>query len=108
VSRAPKKAAPPSRWEEIHRSRQAVEAAKPEKRGDEDAILALTAHPAWALLIQRLKDRHIAAPLAPDTPNAGALFAFEGRRSLIRELELLSDKLRDERDGRTDDGHGRR
>lgn len=107
MSRKPK-AATPSRWDEIKAGRTAAPAAKPVDRGDENAILALTDHPGWALLIQRLKDRHIAAPMPPDTPNAGALFAFEGRRSLIRELELLPDKLRDERDGRTDDGQGRR
>lgn len=106
MSRQPKKT--PTRWEAIRAGREAVEAVKAAPKGEIDAVLALTSHPGWPALIQRLKDRHISAPLAPDTPNAGALFAFEGRRSLIRELELLPEKLRDERDGRTDDGQGRR
>jgi len=73
----------------------------PEEVQTRRALQRLTQAPEWDDFIKYFKDRLWREGVQPGDGAASALFMQEGRRSLLRELERLPERVRDDR--RTDD-----
>lgn len=75
---------------------------KPRERSADEietrrALQRLTTAPEWAVFINYFKDRLWREHVPADPSAASALFMQEGRRSLLRELERLPERVRDDR-----------
>lgn len=74
--------------------------ANPDKARIRGAIQTITSLPQWAVVLDYLDLRERQATALSDDGDAGALLRAAGRRSLLRELERLDERVTD--DDRTD------
>lgn len=76
----------------------------PEQEKTRVALQILTAQPEWTVFIEYFRGRIDKETVDRQSPDAGALFMIEGRRSFLRELMGLHDRVRDDgRSGSSDD-----
>lgn len=68
----------------------------PNKAKVRGAIQLITGLPQWAVLLDYLDWRERQATALSDEGDAGALLRAAGRRSLLRELERLDERVTDD------------
>ena len=61
------------------------------------ALQRLVINPEWDVFIKYFKDLSWRESVDRQAPDSGALFLIEGRRSLLRDIERLPERLRDDR-----------
>lgn len=68
----------------------------PDQQRIRDAIQSITAHPDWPVLLDYLDLSERRRTALSDTEgDHGALLRASGRRSLLRELEVLDERVMD-------------
>lgn len=68
----------------------------PEQQAIRASIQAITSHPDWAVVLDFLDMRERAHTATADlSSDPGALLRAAGRRSLLRELEVLDERVID-------------
>lgn len=68
----------------------------PDKARIRGAIQTITSLPQWAIVLDYLDLRERQATAVSDEGDAGALLRAAGRRSLLRELERLDERVTDD------------
>lgn len=79
-------------------SRMAAGTARrsPEKEAIRASIQRLTGSPDWAVLLDYLDHRERALTAISDELDSGALLRAAGRRTVLRELERLDERVIDD------------
>ena len=85
------------RWAEIEASRHPRESEPTVAKDVRRALQRLTSSADWEVFLAWQRKRIDGETIDRSAPNVSALLLIEGRRTFIRELETLADKLSDER-----------
>lgn len=73
----------------------------PEEEATRRALQRLVQYPEWDSFLQYFKDLAWRETVDRASPNPSALLLIEGRRSLLRDIERLPERLRDDRSEHT-------
>lgn len=72
-----------------------------EEEATRRALQVLVQYPEWDIFVRYFKDLSWRESVDRTAPNPSALLLIEGRRSLLRDIERLPERLRDDRSEHT-------